>query len=46
MDACPAERQGRTLNRTLATEWAYQQVVTSNDERAAAPAPWIEYYNT
>ena len=34
------------LNRTLATEWAYRQVFTSNDERAAALAPWIEYYNT
>ena len=34
------------LNRTLATEWAYRQVFTSNDERAAALAPWIEHYNT
>ncbi|HEY9351059.1 MAG TPA: IS481 family transposase [Acidothermales bacterium] len=34
------------LNRTLATEWAYRQVFTSNDERAAALAPWLEYYNT
>jgi transposase InsO family protein len=34
------------LNRTLATEWAYRQVFTSNDERAAAIAPWIEHYNT
>ncbi|MFV0372503.1 IS481 family transposase [Microbacterium sp.] len=34
------------LNRTLATEWAYRQIFTSNDERAAALAPWIEYYNT
>ncbi len=34
------------LNRTLATEWAYRQVFTSNNERAAALAPWIEYYNT
>jgi transposase InsO family protein len=34
------------LNRTLQTEWAYRQVFTSNDERAAALAPWIEYYNT
>jgi transposase InsO family protein len=34
------------LNRTLTTEWAYRQVFTSNDERAAALAPWIEYYNT
>jgi len=34
------------LNLTLATEWAYRQAFTSNDERAAALAPWIEHYNT
>ena len=34
------------LNRTLATEWAYRQVFTSNDERTAALAPWLEHYNT
>jgi transposase InsO family protein len=34
------------LNRTLATEWAYRQLFTSNDDRAAALAPWIEHYNT
>jgi transposase InsO family protein len=34
------------LNRTLQTEWAYRQVFLSNDERAAALAPWLEYYNT
>jgi transposase InsO family protein len=34
------------LNRTLQTEWAYRQVFTSNTQRAAALAPWIEYYNT
>jgi transposase InsO family protein len=34
------------LNRTLTTEWAYRQALTSNDERAAALAPWIEHYNT
>jgi transposase InsO family protein len=34
------------LNRTLATEWAYRQVLTSNDDRTAALAPWLEYYNT
>jgi transposase InsO family protein len=34
------------LNRTLATEWAYRRIFTSNDERAAALAPWLEYYNT
>ncbi|MCA1981825.1 IS481 family transposase [Nocardioides nematodiphilus] len=34
------------LNRTLATEWAYRQVFTTNDQRAAALAPWLEHYNT
>jgi transposase InsO family protein len=34
------------LNRTLQTEWAYRQVFTTNTERAAALAPWLEYYNT
>ena len=34
------------LNRTLATEWAYRQVFTTNSQRTAALAPWLEYYNT
>jgi transposase InsO family protein len=34
------------LNRTLATEWAYRRVFTSNDQRAEALAPWLEHYNT
>ena len=34
------------FNRTLATEWAYRQPFTSNDDRAAALAPWLEHYNT
>ena len=34
------------LNRTLLTEWAYRQVFHTNDERSAALAPWLEYYNT
>jgi len=35
------------LDRTLVIpEWAFRQVVTSNDERAAALAPFIEHYNT
>jgi len=33
------------LNRTLQSEWAYRQVFTSNGQRAAALAPWLEYYN-
>ena len=34
------------LNRTLQTEWAYRQIFTSNAQRAAALAPWLEHYNT
>jgi transposase InsO family protein len=34
------------LNRTLQTEWAYRQIFTSNTDRAAALAPWLEHYNT
>ena len=34
------------LNRTLATEWAYRQVFTTNNARTAALAPWLEHYNT
>ena len=34
------------FNRTLATDWAYRRVYSSNAERAAALAPWLEYYNT
>jgi transposase InsO family protein len=34
------------LNRTLLDEWAYRQVFTSNAERCAALAPWLEHYNT
>ena len=34
------------LNRTLATEWAYRCVYTSNAERTAALAGWLEHYNT
>jgi transposase InsO family protein len=34
------------FNRTLQTEWAYRRAFTSNDERTAALAPWLEHYNT
>ena len=34
------------FNRTLQTEWAYRQVFTTNDDRAAALAPWLDDYNT
>jgi transposase InsO family protein len=34
------------FNRTLQSEWAYRQVFLTNDDRAAALAPWIEDYNS
>jgi transposase InsO family protein len=34
------------FNRTLQIEWAYRQVFLTNADRAAALAPWLEYYNT
>jgi transposase InsO family protein len=34
------------LNRTLATEWAYRQPFTSNQQRRDALAPWLDHYNT
>jgi transposase InsO family protein len=34
------------FNRTLASEWAYRQVFTSNTERANAFTPWLMRYNT
>lgn len=34
------------FNRTLQAEWAYRQIFTTNDDRSAALAPWLEYYNT
>ncbi len=34
------------FNRTLQAEWAYRQAFTSNDERTAALAPWLDLYNT
>src|SRR6478752_1228428 len=34
------------FNRTLATEWAYRQVFTSNQQRSAALDPWLQHYNT
>jgi transposase InsO family protein len=33
------------LNRTLATEWAYAQTYTSNNDRAAQLPTWLQYYN-
>ena len=34
------------FNRTLATEWAYRQIFTSNTDRTNALAPWLKDYNT
>ena len=34
------------FNRTLQTEWAYSKAWTTNTERSAALAPWLEHYNT
>ena len=34
------------FNRTLASEWAYRQVFTSNEERTEAFTPWLTRYNT
>lgn len=34
------------FNRTLASEWAYRQVFTSNQARRDAFAPWLQDYNT
>lgn len=33
------------LNRTLATEWAYREIFTSNQARTDALAPWLHHYN-
>ena len=33
------------FNRTLQTEWAYRRPFTSNVDRSAALAPWLEHYN-
>jgi transposase InsO family protein len=34
------------FNRTLQSEWAYRRVFTTNKDRSAALAPWLEHYNT
>ena len=33
------------LNRTLQTEWAYRQAFNSNQQRAQALDPWLDFYN-
>ena len=44
---CPWQNgKAERLNRTLATEWAYRHPFTSNDQRTAALAPWLQHYNT
>jgi transposase InsO family protein len=32
-------------NRTLQSEWAYRQIFTTNNDRTAALAPWLDHYN-
>lgn len=34
------------FNRTLQSEWAYRETFTTNDQRTAALAPWLQTYNT
>jgi transposase InsO family protein len=44
---CPWQNgKAERFNRTLASEWAYRQPFTSNDQRTAALPPWLEFYNT
>ena len=55
LGATPQAHQARTApgrtarsNASTApsqTEWAYRQVFTTNDERTAALAPWLDDYN-
>jgi len=33
------------FNRTMAEEWAYVRLYTSNGQRLRALAPWLEFYN-
>jgi transposase len=43
---CPWQNgKAERFNRTLATEWAYHQTFTTNTDRTAALAPWLEHYN-
>ena len=44
---CPWQNgKAERYNRTLAAEWAYRQVWTSNDDRTNALAQWLKHYNT
>jgi len=44
---CPCQNgKVERYNRTIQVEWAYATVYLNNAHRAAALAPWIEYYNT
>jgi transposase InsO family protein len=44
---CPWQNgKAERFNRTLQTEWAYRQIFFNNTDRAAALAPWLEFYNT
>lgn len=39
-------RKTERFSRTPAAQWRYQRSYTTNDDRAAALAPWPEHYNT
>ena len=44
---CPWQNgKVQRYNRTLQIEWAYRQVFLTNNDRTAALAPWLEFYNT
>ena len=44
---CPwTNGKAERFNRTLAAEWAYARVYTSNTDRADALDPWLRHYNT
>jgi transposase InsO family protein len=44
---CPwTNGKAERLNRTLAQEWAYRQIFTTNQHRTDALGPWLQHYNT
>ena len=43
---CPCQNgKVERYNRTPQTDWAYRQVITTNDARCAALVPWLDQYN-
>jgi transposase InsO family protein len=44
---CPWQNgEVERFNRTWVSEWAYREAFTTNADRTAALAPWLEHYNT